>query len=337
MGTLDFVGLDCAFLDYIGATPENQRRIQNFYLPFFEGCRRVLDLACGTGDFVGLLAEKGIEAIGVDYDPQCCERARGKGGEIICEDVFDYLGAIEPRTFDGIFSAHLVEHLPYEKVLELLELSYHALREGGRIVVTTPNVRGLFAHLEMFYLHFGHVSFYHPRLLCFFLEYTGFVEPTKGENPRTAWPLLVGMEHLSGLQAGQSIREPPPPIPPLSIQYQVELPPVKRTLLQRLRHRGKMFLVQRAVRPYLDQIIAQINERLSQIDTRLSPTDSRFSQIDTQFLQVYSLFKQIDADFRQIKELDRPFECYVSAHKPSAITGDGDESNTQKQHYEQKG
>ena len=49
----------------------------------------------------------------------------------------------------------------------------------------------------MFYLHFGHVSFYHPRLLCFFLEHAGFVEPQYGANPQTASPLLADAQQLA--------------------------------------------------------------------------------------------------------------------------------------------
>jgi len=57
-------GLDYDFLRYIGVESETQKRIQGFYLPFFEGCKRVVDLGCGDGDFLGLLEEKGIEATG---------------------------------------------------------------------------------------------------------------------------------------------------------------------------------------------------------------------------------------------------------------------------------
>jgi hypothetical protein len=56
--------------------------------------------------------------------------------------------------------------------------------------MVTPNARSLFSHLEMFYLHFGHITFYHPRLVCFFLDHEGFVKPQFGENPETASPLL---------------------------------------------------------------------------------------------------------------------------------------------------
>lgn len=198
--------LDYEFLRYIGVTPESQRRIQSFYLPFFDGCQRVLDLGCGDGDFLTLLEDKGIEGVGVDRDQRCCQAASERGLKVVCQDVFAYLKEQEEASFDGIFSSHLVEHLPYEAVLELFSLCHRNLKKGGTLVVTTPNVRGLFSHLEMFYMHFGHVTFYHPNLLCFFLKRTGFQDVTMGENPSLAYPLLgdIGVSPLEMSGTGQT-------------------------------------------------------------------------------------------------------------------------------------
>lgn len=270
-------GLDYEFLRYIGVTPETQKRIQRFYLPLFEGCELVVDLGCGDGDFLELLKERGVEAIGVDRDPRCWAAAQGRGLEVICKDIFDYLQELDQESVDGIFSAHLVEHLPYEKVIELFRLSYRALKKGGRIVITTPNVRGLIAHLEMFYMHFGHVSFYHPKLLCFLLEHVGFEATETGENPETASPLLAEI----GLGSSDGTRPSPP------VEYELQLPLSKDTPFHRLIRRFKMFLVRLIVQPYLDRIVASVNRSLA----------------------------EVEKDLARLKELDRPFECYVNATK----------------------
>ena len=254
-------GLDYDFLRYIGVEPETQKRIQGFYLPFFEGCKRVVDLGCGDGDFLELLEEEGIEAIGVDRDQRCWAAARDRGLEVICKDVFDYLEELDEESVDGIFSAHLVEHLPYEKVIELFRLSYRALKKGGRIVITTPNVRGLFSHLEMFYLHFGHVSFYHPRLLCFFLEHVGFADAKMGENPNTASPLW-GTSQEGWL------------VPP--VRYDPVLPLTRKDPFHRLVWRIKMFLVRLVVQPYLDEVVGETNRSLEQVDHLLKDLDRSF-------------------------------------------------------------
>ena len=79
----NFPGLDYDFLRYMGVRPEIMRQIQGFYLPYFADCRRVIDLGCGDGDFLALLLEKGIEAVGVDSDEKAFTAGKQKGLPII--------------------------------------------------------------------------------------------------------------------------------------------------------------------------------------------------------------------------------------------------------------
>ena len=167
-------GLESAFLKYIGHDPSVQKQHQRFYVQFFESCERVVDLGCGLGDFVELLVAQGIDAVGVDSDPLAVQTMRKDGIPIVHADAIAYLQTSSPESVDGIYAGHFVEHLPPDKVLDLVRLSYQALKPGGIIVLTTPDPRSLYAQQEMFYQHFGHVRLYHPRLLCFFLEHVGF-------------------------------------------------------------------------------------------------------------------------------------------------------------------
>ena len=277
--------LDAAFLKYTGVTAENQRAIQSYYLPFFSRCRSVIDLGCGQGDFVSLLIEQGIDALGVDGDAACAREAEARGARVVCADVFDHLRAIEPSSADGIFSAHLVEHLPYARVLELLELSFRALRPGGVIVVATPNARALYPHLESFYMHFGHVTFYHPVLLSFFLDYTGYTDIKHGENPNLRSPLWGNLADL--------FQDHGPGAHIASIKR--DLPLSGSSGLRRLSRRVKMFLVRMIVLPYVDQLIAQNNT----IHARLAAVSQAVETMRA--------------------TLDRSIECYVHARKP--LTG----------------
>ena len=280
--------IDYAFLRFTGVLPENQRRIQGFYVPFFAECKRVLDLGCGDGDFVGLLREQGIEALGIDRDETCCATARDRGLPVHCQDVFEYLRECEADSIDGIFSAHLVEHLPYEAVLELLRLSHRALRPGGLILLVTPNARSLYTHLESFYMHFGHVSFYHPELLRFLLHYVGFSNPQAGENPETATPLW-GPFLLPGEVSPLSTCTGEPGAP---IRYELLLPLPGDNWVRRCIRQVKMFAVHLIVQPYLDQIVPQINAQLAQLNGQLAQLN------------------------RLLRSLDRPVECYACATKP---------------------
>lgn len=247
--------LDYHFLRYIGATREGQRRIHAFYLPFFQGCRRVVDLGCGEGHFVEMLKETGLEAVGVDRDSGCCRAASQRGLRVVCQDVFQYLREIGEGEVDGIFSSHLVEHLAYQEVLDLLSLCLKALAPGGTIVLTTPNVRSLFSHLEMFYMHFGHVTFYHPNLLCFFLQYKGFSNPTAGENPNLT-SLLLGDFRLQGLDLGWGEDGAKGP--------------------QKRLRRVRAFLARAVAGPYLESLVAQSNRNFQRVNDVLETLDRSF-------------------------------------------------------------
>jgi SAM-dependent methyltransferase len=246
--SIDLTGLDYDFLRYIGVTPINQRRNQSFYLPFFKDCQRVADVGCGDGDFVELLREQEVDALGVDNDPVAIQHLRERQVPVVEADVVDYLKSVEPGSLDGIFSAHLVEHLPYQAVYELIHHAYRALKSGGRIVLTTPNARALFSHLEMYWLHFGHVAFYHPRLLCFFLHRVGFQNETWGENPAPAHPLLG---ELSRPAASEAAAHP-------LIQWEAE-PPAAALGKWRRVARSKL-----ARLLGLDDIVRQVNVQIGQ-------------------------------------------------------------------------
>lgn len=283
---LDLTGLDYDFLHYIGRDPAGLRRIQSFYLPFFTGCRQVVDLGCGDGEFVALLREQGIDAVGVDADDKVAAAAQAQGIPIIHQNVFDYLANAPDASVDGIFCAHLVEHLPYTQVLALAQQAHRILRPGGRIVLATPDVRSLYAHLENFYLHFGHVSFYHPRLLCFLFEHSGFTQAEYGANPNTASLLLP--------QAQAIAQRPPRQSPGARLPYLRETPVQGSSLLHRLSFEIKRRLARWLVLPLTDSLAAGVGDRLAAHDR------------DMQELA------------QALQSLNGPFECYAALRKPEA-------------------
>jgi O-antigen chain-terminating methyltransferase len=128
---------EARFYDFMGFEPEFATRVRGFYLPFFEGCTSVLDIASGRGEFLGVLRDAGIAGVGVDFDPLMVRTARAAGHQVEEGDAFEYLRGRE-AAFDGVFSAHFIEHLPAERVSELFELAFRALRPGGRLVVCPP-------------------------------------------------------------------------------------------------------------------------------------------------------------------------------------------------------
>jgi SAM-dependent methyltransferase len=175
-------GIDQRFLEFIGVTEAKERAIHSYYLQFFQPGQQVLDLGCGAGYFVKMLREQGIEASGIDLDPAAIKKAREQNLPVEQAEALDYLRKLPAASLDAVFSAHLVEHLEVEAVYNLIKEAQRALKPDGFLLVTTPNVRALVSHLEMFWLHFDHKRFYHPRLLEFFMKDCRFDRIIFGEN-----------------------------------------------------------------------------------------------------------------------------------------------------------
>lgn len=303
----NFPGLDYDFLRYMGVRPEIMRQIQGFYLPYFADCRRVIDLGCGDGDFLALLLDQGIDVVGVDSDEKAFEAGQENGLPIVRQDVFTFLHEQREASVDGIFCAHLVEHLPYPKVIELIQQSFRVLRPGGRIILATPNVRSLYSHLEMFYMHFGHISFYHPKLLCFFLEHEGFRQSEEGENSTTGSPLLSEVRPF--LQQAETtpttFTSAPSPTPPL-LHYRREIPPQGDGVLRMASYRLKRALTRWLVQPLMDDLEHQVATLQTQ----------QFQQIAALAQMQQTQFNQLAALARSLQSLNGAFECYATAVKP---------------------
>jgi SAM-dependent methyltransferase len=106
---------------------------------------RVLDLGCSQGLLAKPLAEKGVELTGVDRDPpsgispylrryfQC--------------DLEQPQGLPLERDFDYVVIADVIEHLRERQ--QLLRVARRFLREGGRLLVSTPNIALWFYRLSL--------------------------------------------------------------------------------------------------------------------------------------------------------------------------------------------
>ncbi len=101
------------------------------------GARSVLDLGCGTGTFALMLAQRGIEVIGVDPAAASLEVARAKPGADRVTWVHGDASAIpEDLTVDMVtMTANVAQvFLTDADWLSTLAACHDALRPGGRLV-----------------------------------------------------------------------------------------------------------------------------------------------------------------------------------------------------------
>jgi O-antigen chain-terminating methyltransferase len=146
---------------------------QQFYLPYFQGCRSVLDIGCGRGEFLEMMHAAGIPARGIDLSDESIALCRHKGLEADKADLFAWLTDQPESSLDGIFCAQVVEHLPPERLPEMIRLAAGRLQRGGVMAIETPNPECLAIFATHFYLDPTHTRPVPHALLAFYLEEFG--------------------------------------------------------------------------------------------------------------------------------------------------------------------
>ncbi len=181
-----------------GGKLKTVRREHQRILPFFTKAHKVLDVGCGRGVFMQMLREVGVTPIGVDLSPESVRYCQDLGfDQVFHEDAISYLRH-NVGAFDGVVCSHIVEHMPYDDVLELMRAAHAALAPGGRLAIVTPNARDLRVIGEMFWLDPTHVRPYPLPLLDSMLRSAGFniihkAQPLGMPNKRGLlhWPFQV--------------------------------------------------------------------------------------------------------------------------------------------------
>lgn len=147
---------------------------QEFYLPYFVDRSKVIDLGCGRGEFLAVLAARGADVCGVDLDTTALAACREKNLTVEQADMFEFLGRQEDDSWDGIMCAHVIEHLPPLRLQELTDLCFRKLRPGGVVAYETPNPGCLAIFAGDFYLDPTHRAPVPAGRMNFHLKESGF-------------------------------------------------------------------------------------------------------------------------------------------------------------------
>jgi SAM-dependent methyltransferase len=171
---VDAGGSDYAvFEDLFRGPSERVLDAQRPYLELVRDHQPVLDLGCGRGEFLALLAEEGIAASGVDNDAGMVARCRTLGLEVAEADVNEHLARIPNGTLGTIFSAQVIEHLPHEQLRRMLDLALRKLAPGGLLIAETVNPHRI-ASLKTFWVDLTHQHPIFPEVALALCGIAGF-------------------------------------------------------------------------------------------------------------------------------------------------------------------
>jgi SAM-dependent methyltransferase len=150
------------------------------YMPFLEPFIKLengpvaIDLGCGRGEWLEMVIGAGFSARGVDLDEGMLEGCRTRG---LPADLGDAVGALKARAAESvsvISAFHLVEHIPFPALQELVSEALRVLKPGGLLILETPNAENLFVGSNGFYMDPTHERPIPHLLLSFLTEFSGF-------------------------------------------------------------------------------------------------------------------------------------------------------------------
>ncbi|HXH26776.1 MAG TPA: class I SAM-dependent methyltransferase [Candidatus Acidoferrum sp.] len=168
------------FEHWFRGTEEELAKRQSVYLPYFTESKidskkyPVVDIGCGNGEFVGVLGEHGIRAIGLDLNKTMIERVKEKGLEGIQDDALSYLRTLPSSSIMAITGFHIVEHIPFLDLVLVFNECYRVLRPGGFVLFETPNPENVIVGTCNFYNDPSHLHPLPPGFLEFVLKTRGF-------------------------------------------------------------------------------------------------------------------------------------------------------------------
>lgn len=164
-----------------GEREDIKKRLRT-YLPFLAPFSSVkpekehilLDLGCGRGEWLELVAEAGFIAKGADLDDGMLSYCKDFGLDVVNADAISFLKSYPDNSVDVISSFHVVEHIGFSNVQILIEESFRVLKTGGLLILETPNPENIVVASSSFYLDPTHIQPIPNQLLAFLTEYTGF-------------------------------------------------------------------------------------------------------------------------------------------------------------------
>lgn len=168
--------LYASFEDQFRGEREDIKGRLRVYLPILKAAgvgEGVLDVGCGRGEWLETLRNEGVQARGVDHNRVFVEQCRELGLDVVDKDALVYLRTLPDESLNAITSFHLVEHLPFEILIKLLDEAVRALRSGGMLILETPNPENLIVGSYSFYADPTHRNPIPSPTLKFLLEARG--------------------------------------------------------------------------------------------------------------------------------------------------------------------
>lgn len=133
-----------------------------------------VDLGCGRGEWLEILKQNGFAARGCDVSEEMLKECEKNALEAKNQGAIEFLSELEDSSLALVSAFQLVEHLEFSELCELIKQARRVLKDGGILLLETPNPENLRVATLTFYLDVTHVKPIPPMLLEYLCEFEGF-------------------------------------------------------------------------------------------------------------------------------------------------------------------
>lgn len=172
-------GFYTAFEDQFRGSREEIFARLKVYLPLLEKAEvgtpesPILDVGCGRGEWLELLRESGYTAKGLDLNRVMIDYCHSKGLDVLEGEVISYLRTLPDLSLGVVTGFHIIEHLSFPQLKNLLNEVTRVLKPGGLALFETPNPKNLVVGACNFYADPTHRNPLFPETVQFLLESQG--------------------------------------------------------------------------------------------------------------------------------------------------------------------
>lgn len=173
----------------------------------YPNAQRVLDIGCGTGEFLTFMENHGYDTVGIEPSGRIGGAAREKGLEVH-ETTAEEFAISNESNFDLVTMFNVLEHVP--NPTEVLQACSDLLSQEGMLIVKVPNEFNPFQiaaqkllDLEQWWLNAPtHIFYFDFSSLANLLSDNGFVVRSKFSDFPMSQFLLMGDNYVENDSIG---------------------------------------------------------------------------------------------------------------------------------------
>ncbi len=134
---------------------------------------KFLDIGCGNGEFSTFISSFGGDVIGIEKNSAYL---KGENNKILLvhSDALTWLKRQDDSSFDFVSAIHVIEHLEFSYLYEMVGEIKRVLKENGIILFETPNPDNVTVATKNFYTDPTHLRLIPSSLLSFVIKDHGF-------------------------------------------------------------------------------------------------------------------------------------------------------------------